>query len=85
MKISIQDVRRAIAYGHDCNLSAFSDDELLAADFCRDLHMGNIRVTNVWIELQRIHGFELPVEMFKKMKDNTVGSFLNVANEYLES
>ena len=83
MKITIDSIRRAISYGHDCDLHRFSDQELLSAVFTRDLNMGNIRVANVFIELQRIHGIFLPVEMFREMEDNTVGSFLKVANKYL--
>lgn len=83
MKITIDDVRRAIAYGHDCGVMDLSDEELLAKDFFRDFGFGNIRLANVSIELQRRHNIFLPLEVFHEMKDNTVASFIESANKYL--
>ena len=82
-KITIKDVREAIAYGHDCGVVNMSDEELLAKDFMRDFGFGNIRLANVAIELQRRHNIVLPVEFFQEMKDNTVASFIESANKYL--
>jgi hypothetical protein len=82
-KITIKDVREAIAYGHDCGVMDMSDEQLMKADFLKDLGMGNIRLANVSIELQRRHNIFLPVEFFKDMKDNTVASFIESANKYL--
>lgn len=81
--ITLQDMRRAISYGRDCKVDNFSDEQLLNADFGRDLHMGNIRLANVAIELQRIYNISLPIEMFHQMKDNTVRSFIESANKCL--
>ena len=81
--ITIDDIRQAIAYGHDCDIQKFSDTELLNANFWNDLRMGNIRVANLFIELQRIHGFSLPLEIFRTMPSNTVGAFMDVVNNYL--
>lgn len=81
--ITINDMRRAIAYGRDCKLDNVSDEQLLNADFGRDLHMGNIRLANVAIELQRIYNISLPIEIFHQMKDNTVRSFIEAANNCL--
>lgn len=83
-KITIKDVREAIAYGHDCGVENLSDAQLSKADFLKDLKMGNIRLTNVWIEVQRRNNIVIPVDVFKKMKDNTVGSFIETANTYLK-
>lgn len=82
-EITIQDVREAIAYGHDCGVENLSDEQLLRSDFLNDLQMGNVRVANVWIELQRRHSIFLPVEVFKNMKDNTVGAFIDSVNKIL--
>ena len=82
-KITIKDVREAIAYGHDCGVEKLSDQQLLNADFTKDLGMGNIRVANVAIELERRMNISLPVELFKTMKDNTVASFIESANKYV--
>ncbi|MBQ9271424.1 MAG: hypothetical protein IJ218_04075 [Alphaproteobacteria bacterium] len=82
-EITINDVRRAISYvGFDAR--KWSDEKLLGADFIRDLDMGNIRVANVSIEIQRIHNISLPPEMFQQMKENTVGAFLKAANDCLK-
>ena len=83
-EITIKDVREAIAYGHDCGVENMSDEQLRKADFLKDLGMGNIRLANVGIELQRRHGFDLPLEVFRAMKDNTVGAFIEAANAYLK-
>lgn len=64
-------------------LQDVSDDDLRNYDFERDLHMGNIRVVSVFIELQRIHDLDLPMDLFKTLPDNTVGSLLNAINKYL--
>ncbi len=64
-------------------LQDVTDDDLLNYDFARDLHMGNVRVFNVFIELQRIHGINLPMDLFNTMPDNTVGSLLNAINKHL--
>ena len=86
--IIIQDVRRAISYvnmagTHIDILRDVSDEQLLTKDFTKDLNMGNIRVANVLIELERIHNLCVPLEIFHKMQDNTVGTFMNTLNSYL--
>ena len=87
-QITIKDMRRAITYvgmsgTHKDITAEFNDEQLLAQDFTKDLNMGNIRVANVLIELERIHNLDIPMEMFRKMPDNTVGAFLNTVNGYL--
>ena len=81
-------MRRAITYvgmsgTHKDIVAEFNDEQLLAKDFTKDLNMGNIRVANVLIELERIHNLDIPMEMFRKMPDNTVGAFMNTVNGYL--
>ena len=80
-EITIKEVRDAIVYVQNsrCEL-ALSDEQLLKADFFKDLGMGNIRVMNVFIELQRRHRVFLSLDLFEKMEDNTVGAFLNAVN-----
>ena len=87
-QITIKDVRRAITYvgmsgTHKDILVDITDEQLPAKDFTKDLNMGNIRIANVLIELERIHKLNVPVEMFRKIPDNTVGSFMNAINGYL--
>ena len=82
-KITVKDVREAIAYGHDCGVEKLNDEQLLKSDFLKDFGMGNIRLANVSIELQRRHNIFLPLEVFHEMKDNTVASFIESANKYL--
>lgn len=87
--ITLQDLRRAISYVKNSKrtdnlLQDVPDADLLNYDFERDLHMGNIRVVNVFIELQRIHGLDLPMDLFKTMPDNTVGSLMNAINQYID-
>ena len=87
-QITIKDVRRAITYvgmsgTHKDIIAEFNDKQLLAKDFTKDLNMGNIRVANVLIELERIHNLDIPMDVFKTMPDNTVVSFLNSVNGYL--
>lgn len=88
IQISLHDLRRAIDYvkKSDCAKSPIqdvSDADLLKLDFEKDLHMGNIRVINVVIELQRIHNLDLSMDFFKEMPDNTVGSLMNAINRQL--
>lgn len=83
MKITIQDVRSAIAYVHQFDVEKLNDEQLLKSDFWKDLGMGNIRVTNVWIDLQRRYNILLPIDVFHNMKDNTVGAFLESVNQQL--
>ena len=88
VQISLQDLRRAIAYvkKSECAQSPVqdvSDADLLKLDFEKDLHMGNIRVINVVVELQRIHNLDLSMDFFKEMPDNTVGSLMNAINRQL--
>ncbi len=85
-KITVKDMRQAIVYVNNGNyvgnLNDITDDDLLACDFGRDLNMGNIRVANVVIELERRHGWlDIPQEMFKQMPDNTVGGMLDTINK----
>lgn len=87
-KLTIKDLKRAIVYVNQGNEGAkdvqnISDEELLNCKFGKDLHMGNIRVANVIIELQRIHGIELPMGELKVGADDTVKSFLDAINESL--
>jgi len=87
-QITIKDVRRAITYvgmsgEHVDILRDVSDEQLLASDFTKDFKMGNIRVVNVLVELERIYNLCVPVEVFKTMTDNTVGTFMNAVNKYL--
>lgn len=89
-QITLNDVRRAITYvnmsgAHTDVLRDVTDEQLLAIDFTKDLNMGNIRITNVVIELERIHNLSIPQEVFRQMSDNTVGAFLSTANKYLEA
>ena len=88
LQITINDVRRAITYvnlsgQHTDVLRDVTDEQLLAYDFAKDLNMGNIRVVNVLIELERIHNLCVPLEIFRKMQDNTVGAFMNSLNSCL--
>lgn len=83
-KITVKDVRDAIVYVQNSKSDLLlTDDQLTQADFLKDLGMGNIRVVNVFIEIQRRRGVSLPIAMFAKMKNNTVGEFLKVVNEVM--
>lgn len=87
--ITIQDMRHAIMYVNNgnadvtTNLNDASDEQLLNYDFTRDLNMGNIRLTNVIIELQKRHSLHLPFELSKLVPDNRVKSLLDTINKYL--
>jgi hypothetical protein len=88
--ITIKDMRHAIMYvnnGNDCaakNLQDASDEQLLNYDFIRDLNMGNIRLTNVLIELQRIHNLTLPMDICKIVPNDSVKALLVTINQYIE-
>lgn len=87
-KLTIKDLKRAIVYVNQGNKGAknvqnISDEEFLSCKFGKDLHMGNIRVANVIIELQRIHGIELSMGELKVGADDTVKSFFDAINESL--
>lgn len=89
-QITLNDLRAAIAYviksdsAHaHASVQNVPDAELLKYDFSTDLKMGNIRVYNVIVELQRTHNMSLPLDVFLNMKDNTVGSMLEAVNAHL--
>lgn len=86
MEITIKDLKRVIVYVNQGNERArdvqnVSEEELLNCKLGEDLHMGNIRVANMIIELQRIHGVEFSFEKLRVGKDDTVKSFLMAINE----
>lgn len=88
--ITIQDVRRAITYvnmggTHKDILIDVDNEQLLTMDFAKDFGMGNIRFANVLIELERDHNIGLPMNIATMMADNTVGAFLNTANQYIKN
>jgi len=83
-EITIKDVRDAIAYVQNLRSDLpLTDEQLMKADFLNDLGMGNIRVVNVFNEVQRRLGVFLPVVLFENMKNNTVGEFIRAANEFM--
>lgn len=89
-EITLKDLKRAISYvkKSDCARSPIqdvSDADLLKFDFEKDLHLGNIRVVNVVIELQRIHNLDLPMDIFQNTADNTVGALLEAINAHLRA
>lgn len=78
-------MRRAVLYvsNREINLQNVSDDDFLRMDMCKDLRMGNIRMANVAIELERVHGFDLPMKVFYVRKNDTIGEFINAVNQCL--
>ncbi len=88
-KITVKDMRQAIVYvdngNYVGNLNDLADDDLLACDFGRDLKMGNIRVANVVIELERRNQWlDFSWETFNKTRDNTVGALLDAINQHID-
>lgn len=85
-KISVAQMRRAILHVSrgDVQVRNLSDDQLLKCDWLNDLKMGNIRVCNVAIELQRSYNLSFPSEIFKVTRDNTVGALLDAINQYID-
>ena len=88
MDITVEDLRFAISYVYKkgVNVDYFADltdAELLKLDFSKNLQMGNIRVLNVIIELERIHNLGLPLELYRLVNDNTVGALKKAINRYL--
>ena len=87
--ITIQEVRHAILYACQKTesvgkLQDITDEALLKIDFSRDLNIGNIRMANIVIELQRIHALSFPLDIFRSMPDNTVKSFIDtIINQYI--
>ena len=87
-QITLQDLKSAVLYVQKSevapvSLQNVSDEAFAKFDFGKDLHMGNIRVVNVLVEVQRVYNLDLPMAIFKKMPDNTVGSMLNAINAEL--
>lgn len=88
-KITIEELKRAIVHvdrGNSGiqNLGDVPDDAFLNLDLVRDLRMGNIRLTNVINELHRYHGFDLPIDIFRKMPDDKVKTVMDTINNYLK-
>lgn len=89
-KITIQDMRRALLYvntekARNEYLHDLPDEDLLKLDFSKDLQMGNIRLTNIVIELERVHSLSLPLDIFRKVPNNTVGAFMKTVNQFLST
>jgi hypothetical protein len=89
-QITIKDMRQAIVYVSNGNcvrkigdINNLSDEKLAKCDFLHDLRMGNIRVANVGIELQRRRNLYFPPEVIRNAKDGTVGAMLESINSYL--
>lgn len=84
-KITISEMRTAInrVLGRNNELR-ISDEQLLTSDFVRDFHMGNIRLANVVIELERINNISFPRELFQTVSDDTVGALMDVLNHYID-
>lgn len=87
-KIKVKDLRCAVSYilrnGADVDqFDELSDEEFLKLDFCKDLKMGNIRVLNVVIELERVYDFNLSLEVLSTIPDNTIGALFDTINRYL--
>ncbi|MBO6290336.1 MAG: hypothetical protein J6N45_08450 [Alphaproteobacteria bacterium] len=86
--ISIKEVRNAIAYvcqNDGLGLQNISDEKLVKLDFVKDLNIGNVRLVNIAIELQRVYNFSLPWGVFRTRKDDTVGTFLSTINKHLSN
>ncbi len=85
-KITISEMRNAIGYVQGCGnqLHEISDEKLMKSDFMQDFGMGNIRLANVVVELERIYNISFPRELFQQVKDGTVGALLEVLNRYIE-
>lgn len=87
-KIKVKDLRCAVSYilrnGADVDqFDELSDEEFLKLDFCKDLKMGNIRVLNVVIELERVYDFNLSLDVLSTIPDNTIGALFDTINRYL--
>ncbi len=87
-KITVKDMKQAVAYvnnGNVCigNVNDIADEDFLACDFLKDLKMGNIRVANVPTQLMRMYNLDLPLEIFRNAKDNTVGALMDSINDCL--
>lgn len=81
-------MKQAVAYvnnGNVCigNVNDIADEDFLACDFLKDLKMGNIRVANVPTQLMRMYNLDLPLEIFRNAKDNTVGALMDSINDCL--
>lgn len=87
-KISIKDMRSAVSYVYKTGVNVdhfyrMTDEDFLKLRLNKDLKMGNIRVLNVVIELERIHNLGLPVELYQQVQDDTVGALFNTIKGYL--
>ena len=88
-KLQLKDLRRAIAYVNQGNNGAkdahvVSEEELLGYKIGEDLKMGNIRITNVLIELERIHGKLNLIGKVKVDQKDTVKDFLDAINNAIK-
>jgi len=88
-ELNINDLRRAIMYvvkssELPVDLANTSDEKLSKMDFLHDLRMGNIRVVNVLVLLNRIHDLDLSMDVFNHMPNNTVEELLHSINEHIK-
>lgn len=88
-ELNINDLRRAIMYvvkssELPVDLANISDEKLSKMDFLHDLRMGNIRVVNVLVLLNRIHDLDLSMDVFNRMPNNTVEELLHSINEHIK-
>jgi hypothetical protein len=83
--LTVKEVREAIAYvckNDGITLQDVSDENLLKLDLVKSLNIGNVRLINIAIELQRRHNFILPYEVLRERPDDTVKSFIEVINRH---
>ena len=90
MEVTVRDFRRAVSYVYKNGVSVdyfaqLSDEDFLKLDLSKELQMGNIRVHNVIVELERIHNIWLPLELYQLVPNNTVGAFMSAVNQCLTS
>ena len=86
-KLTVQDVRTAIANMHDEELSSMidemSDEELLAANFKDDFGMDSLDVIEMTLEMERDNALHIPDSAYEKMdsKGGTIKDLLDAYNE----
>lgn len=87
-KLTVSEIRHAVNYVLQDSakiemLEKMTDDDFLKIDFCKDLQMGNIRIHNVMIELERFYNLCLPIEFYKLVADDTVNALMEAINYLL--
>ena len=89
VKLTVQDVRNAVNYMHDAELSEivseYSDDKLAEANLMSDLQMDSLDIIEMTLEIEQARSVCIPDEAYEKIRysGGSVQAMLDIYNEFI--